>query len=74
MDHAARTSAEERDSDRVGTGEHAGPRATLDRLLELNHQRYAEEVAAGLHATKSKKSSGKGNRKKNGNDEQGSLL
>jgi len=21
----------------------------LDRLLELNHQRYAEEVAAGLH-------------------------
>jgi hypothetical protein len=26
----------------------------LDRLLELNHQRYAEEVAAGLHDKKSK--------------------
>jgi hypothetical protein len=29
-----------------------GPAArteVLDRLLELNHQRYAEEVAAGLH-------------------------
>jgi hypothetical protein len=24
----------------------------LDRLLELNHQRYAEEVAAGLHGSK----------------------
>lgn len=30
-----------------------GPAArseVLDRLLELNHERYAEEVAAGLHA------------------------
>jgi hypothetical protein len=27
----------------------------LDRLLELNHQRYAEEVAAGLHAGKPKR-------------------
>jgi hypothetical protein len=27
----------------------------LDRLLELNHQRYAKEVAAGLHDKKSKK-------------------
>jgi hypothetical protein len=27
----------------------------LDRLLELNHQRYAEEVAAGLHDKKGKK-------------------
>jgi hypothetical protein len=27
----------------------------LDRLLELNHRRYAEEVAAGLHERKSKK-------------------
>lgn len=25
----------------------------LDRLLELNHQRYAEEVAKGLHDKKS---------------------
>jgi len=24
-------------------------REVLDRLLELNHQRYAEEVAQGLH-------------------------
>jgi hypothetical protein len=24
-------------------------REILDRLLELNHQRYAEEVAAGMH-------------------------
>ncbi len=24
-------------------------REVLDRLLQLNHQRYAEEVAAGLH-------------------------
>ena len=34
-----------------------GPSArveVLDRLLELNHQRYAEEVAAGLHEKKSK--------------------
>jgi len=37
-----------------------GPAArteVLDRLLELNHQRYAEEVAAGLH---DKKKGGKG--------------
>ena len=27
-------------------------REILDRLLELNHARYAEEVAAGLHAKK----------------------
>ena len=27
----------------------------LDRLLELNHQRYAEEVAAGLHDKRSTK-------------------
>ena len=27
----------------------------LDRLLELNHQRYAEEVEAGLHDKKAKK-------------------
>ena len=30
-------------------------REVLSRLLELNHQRYAEEVAAGLHEKKSKK-------------------
>ena len=27
-------------------------RAVLNRLLELNHQRYNEEVAAGLHGKK----------------------
>lgn len=35
-----------------------GPTAraeVLDRLLELNHQRYAEEVAAGLHPKKAKR-------------------
>ncbi|MFB1490416.1 MULTISPECIES: type IIL restriction-modification enzyme MmeI [unclassified Thiocapsa] len=30
-------------------------REVLDRLLELNHQRYAEEVAAGLHDKKAGK-------------------
>jgi len=30
-------------------------REVLDRLLELNHQRYAEEVAAGLHEKKASK-------------------
>jgi hypothetical protein len=40
-------------------------RTVLDRLLALNHQRYAEEVAAGLHqknkprAGKSRKSASK---------------
>ncbi|WP_139052757.1 type IIL restriction-modification enzyme MmeI [Thiocapsa marina] len=33
-------------------------REVLDRLLELNHQRYAEEVAAGLHDKKAKKPTG----------------
>jgi len=27
----------------------------LDRLLELNHQRYAEEVRQGLHGKKAKR-------------------
>ncbi|MFC1600823.1 Eco57I restriction-modification methylase domain-containing protein [Candidatus Sumerlaeota bacterium] len=38
-------------------------REILDRLLELNHQRYAEEVAAGLHAKKKPKSNRKTTRK-----------
>jgi hypothetical protein len=33
----------------------AARREVLDRLLELNHQRYAEEVAAGLHEKGAKK-------------------
>jgi len=31
----------------------------LDRLLALNHERYAEEVAAGLHEKKKKAKRGK---------------
>jgi len=34
-------------------------REVLDRLLELNHQRYAEEVEAGLHDKKAKKTATK---------------
>jgi very-short-patch-repair endonuclease len=37
-------------------------REVLDRLLELNHQRYAEEVAQGLHDKK--KAKGKGQKTK----------
>jgi hypothetical protein len=37
-------------------------RTVLDRLLQLNHQRYAEEVAAGLH-DKGKKANGQGRQK-----------
>ena len=45
-----------------------GPAArteVLDRLLELNHERYAEEVAAGLHT---KKPVSKGRKKKPSDD------
>ena len=34
----------------------AARRTVLDRLLALNHQRYDEEVKAGLHQKKAKKS------------------
>ena len=34
-------------------------RTVLDRLLALNHQRYAEEVAAGLHQKGAKRSKGR---------------
>src|SRR5207248_10830393 len=39
-------------------------REVLGRLLKLNHERYAEEVAKGLHEKKrsSKKNSGKAHR------------
>lgn len=37
----------------------------LGRLLELNHQRYAEEVAAGLHEKKGNKDAGTGKRGRN---------
>ena len=41
-------------------------REILDRLLELNHQRYAEELADGLHDKKAKKAVGasRGRKKK----------
>jgi hypothetical protein len=39
-------------------------RTVLDKLLELNHQRYAEEVAAGLHDKKTKKATGVGRGRK----------
>ena len=39
-------------------------RSVLDRLLALNHQRYEEEVRAGLHEKKGK--AGKGRRKAEG--------
>jgi len=38
----------------------AARREVLDRLLELNHQRYAEEVAQGLHDKKGKGKKAKG--------------
>jgi hypothetical protein len=36
----------------------------LDRLLELNHRRYAEELAQGLHAKRAPKSKARGTRGK----------
>lgn len=44
----------------------------LDRLLELNHERYAAEVAAGLHDKKTKKAAAK--RASRPGSSQGSLL
>jgi hypothetical protein len=44
----------------------------LDRLLELNHKRYADEVAAGLHDKKAKKAPAK--RARTAGADQGSLL
>ncbi|UUO15317.1 Eco57I restriction-modification methylase domain-containing protein [Dolichospermum heterosporum] len=38
-------------------------REILDRLLQLNHQRYAEEVAEGLHDKGKKKAKGGGKKK-----------
>jgi len=39
-------------------------RATLDHLLALNHQRYAEEVRSGLHVKKGGANAGKGRKLK----------
>ena len=38
-------------------------REVLARLLKLNHERYAEEVAQGLHESKSKRAVGDGKKK-----------
>ncbi|MCG3197798.1 MAG: hypothetical protein GHCLOJNM_02289 [bacterium] len=46
-------------------------REVLDRLLALNHERYAEEVRLGLHDKKAKKGGAKGGRKKAGTDQKG---
>lgn len=42
----------------------AARREVLDRLLELNHQRYAEEVAQGLHEKRSPKGKARGPQQK----------
>jgi hypothetical protein len=46
----------------------------LDRLLELNHQRYAQDNAGGMHAANPKKSANRGRTKKADNNQQGTLL
>lgn len=51
----------------------AARREILDRLLTLNHERYAEEVAAGLHE-KGKKSNTSKARKRTSEDFQGKQL
>lgn len=50
----------------------AARREVLDRLLELNHERYKEEVAQGLHE-KGRKKSRKGTRRRKKVPEQGEL-
>jgi hypothetical protein len=51
-------------------------RELLDRLLALNHERYAEEAAAGLHEKKKGPGKAKKGRRKSkgGGAEQGNLL
>lgn len=49
-------------------------REILDRLLALNHQRYAEEVAQGLHDKGSKTKGSKSARKKAKADEEAQLF
>ena len=41
----------------------------LDRLLALNHKRYKEEVAQGLHEKAAKKTKGTLNKKRKKKDE-----
>jgi hypothetical protein len=49
-------------------------REVLDRLLLLNHERYAEEVEKGLHDKKAKKGKGKKRGSKKGDGGTDSLL
>ena len=46
-------------------------REVLDRLLRLNHERYAEEVAQGLHEKGAKTGKGKGQSKRSGKGKDG---
>lgn len=48
----------------------AARRSVLDRLLALNHQRYAEEVAQGLHTKTPKKAKASKKAKAAANDQQ----
>ena len=50
----------------------AARRQVLSRLLELNHARYAEEVAAGLHENKKGKK-GRAKAEARGEEEEGQL-
>jgi len=52
----------------------AARREVLDRLLALNHERYAEEVMAGLHDKGAKKAGAKGGRGKKVSEGQGELF
>ena len=49
-------------------------RTVLDRLLALNHQRYGEEVAAGLHDKKKSKAKTPKSKATNGGTAQGELI
>jgi hypothetical protein len=48
-------------------------RAVLNKLLELNHQRYAEEVKAGLHEKSAKKANRGANRNQKSKAESATL-
>ena len=52
----------------------AARRTVLDRLLALNHARYAEEVEEGLHDKGAKKVTGKGGKGKKASEGQGELF
>jgi len=49
-------------------------REVLGRLLQLNHERYAEEEAMGLHEKRAKKGKGKRDGRGNGTGKSGNQL